>query len=158
MKPSASRIPSTDYRGLLVPVLLIFRGTAQVRRCGSIPERLRRITHSKLFLVGLQEFADFFGMREIKRTRSLRPKSSHFSNGSVWESNPLGAFSKPHTGFEDQGHHQMCKHFQRRLSQRRPSTIDFTKSISGSCKSLQSITDHYPGEKNPATRAVTHLF
>src|SRR5437867_6103772 len=31
-------------------------------------------------------------------------------SGSVWESNPLGAFFKPPTGFEDQGPHQRCKH------------------------------------------------
>jgi integrase/recombinase XerD len=31
-------------------------------------------------------------------------------SGSVWESNPLTAFFKPPTGFEDQGPHQRCKH------------------------------------------------
>ncbi len=31
-------------------------------------------------------------------------------SGSVWESNPQRALFKPATGFEDQGHHQMCKH------------------------------------------------
>jgi integrase/recombinase XerD len=31
-------------------------------------------------------------------------------SGSVWESNPLRAFVKPATGFEDQGRHQTCKH------------------------------------------------
>ena len=33
-------------------------------------------------------------------------------NGSVWELNPLGALFIPPTGFEDQGHHQVCKHSQ----------------------------------------------
>ena len=33
-------------------------------------------------------------------------------NGSVWESNPLGALFTPPAGFEDQGRHQPCKHPQ----------------------------------------------
>ena len=37
------------------------------------------------------------------------------ASGSVWESNPLGALFKPPTGFEDQGHHQVCKHSRRVL-------------------------------------------
>src|ERR1051326_559276 len=32
-------------------------------------------------------------------------------NGSVWESNPLGALFKPPLGFEDRSPHQRCKHF-----------------------------------------------
>src|SRR5882672_5339794 len=36
-------------------------------------------------------------------------------DGSVWESNPLGALFKPPTGFEDQGPHQRCKHSQGRM-------------------------------------------
>src|SRR5260370_37998768 len=36
--------------------------------------------------------------------------SKNKESGSVWESNPLTAFFKPPTGFEDQGPHQRCKH------------------------------------------------
>jgi hypothetical protein len=36
--------------------------------------------------------------------------SKNTESGSVWESNPLTAFFKPPTGFEDQGPHQRCKH------------------------------------------------
>src|SRR5260370_1040059 len=38
-------------------------------------------------------------------------RANREKDGSVWESNPQRTFFKPPTGFEDQGHHQMCKHF-----------------------------------------------
>src|SRR5438876_5524765 len=43
-------------------------------------------------------------------------------NGSVWESNPLTAFFKPPTGFEDQGPHQRCKH-SRKLGMKLPIRV-----------------------------------
>jgi hypothetical protein len=37
-------------------------------------------------------------------------------NGSVWKSNPLRPLFTASAGFEDQGHHQMCKHSRRSKS------------------------------------------
>jgi hypothetical protein len=42
------------------------------------------------------------------------------NSGSVWESNPQRALFKPATGFEDQGHHQMCKHSRTQENPRKP--------------------------------------
>src|SRR5262245_38249508 len=55
-----------------------------------------------------QSFWNYKGGEDLVRIRCYPPaetearsKIAREQNGSVWESNPLGAFSKPHTGFED---------------------------------------------------------
>ncbi len=59
----------------------------------------------------------------IETARPALPASrSTLHDGSVWESNPLTAFFKPPTGFEDQGPHQRCKHSQGRLGASRLAT------------------------------------
>ncbi len=47
---------------------------------------------------------------ELCRTRRIVARNCEVKSGSVWESNPLRAFFKPPTSFEDWGRHQPCKH------------------------------------------------